>query len=102
MTVHACDASDLTAECTLPSLQCIDAHVCLISGLFKLLPRLCNTQQDSTETIYACLHVAQVSDQISTAARVPVVTAVQRLAGFSVATFDAAAQSAVRPLEPEA
>lgn len=83
----------------LPSLPCLGAHVCLISGRFKLLPRLCNTQQDSTD---ACLYGAQVSNQISTAARVPVVTAVQRLAGFSVATFDAAAQSAVRPLEPEA
>ena len=52
----------------------------------------------STENIHACLFDMQVSDQNSTAAMVPVVTAVQRLAGFSVATFDAAAQSAVRPL----
>ena len=44
----------------------------------------------------------QASTQISTAAMVPVVTAVQKLAGFSVATFDAAAQSTVRPLKPPA
>ena len=41
-----------------------------------------------------CLNL-QASTKLSTAASLPVVTAVQKLAGFSVATFDAAAQKSV-------
>ena len=74
------------------------ADACLINTCFKACGML-NAYAARKSNMNAIIagNGVQASTVLSSADEVPMVTAYHKLGGFSVATFDAAAQNTVRP-----